>query len=100
MSDSWLLEGRAQLAVGISRLEGDGFEINRQVTAMSPGAAAGVRLLLARAKTSPPLAGWLDVMVTSWFWRELARSEPASLTRALPRSAVFLSMGASAGTFR
>jgi hypothetical protein len=95
-----LLEGRAGLALAISRLEGSGFAVNRRRAGVSPGAAAGVRLMLARPDRPAWVAAWLEALAMSWLWREQARAEPAGAERALPRSALLVSLGASLGRFR
>jgi hypothetical protein len=97
---SLLLEAHAHLAVAAVALEGRGFSVNRRTTGLSPGAAAGVRLVLAPTAGPGALAGWAEAAVTSWLWRERALAVPPGAGRALPRSALFVSIGASVGRFR
>jgi hypothetical protein len=91
------LEGRAEAAVSFLSLRGQGFETDLTSLGVSPGAAAGARLLL-------PVAGWcatwLDAGGVWWLRRESAFTLPGADEASLPRWAVLVSLGLSVGRFR
>jgi hypothetical protein len=80
-----------EAAVAWIALAGEGFEENHHAGGLSPGATAGVRLVLAGEGRH--LAPWIDLTLAAWPLGQRAMAMPSGAQEIVPRLALALTVG-------